>query len=168
MATLHSSSARNAAKRGCSAVWETLGGGGKSAQTTVSSIGAASEPTLQQPPWYAPTMAPLASKESLATVIPSHTALLPRAMRRLVRDEPTAVRAAESRIACYTHVGPHFGPGSGSGVNFCISRMKGQLERLDTWKDGKDTTDDGEDDDEEDGVRTYQLPNRLMTFGSYD
>lgn len=96
----------------------------------------------------------------------SSTALAQRPMRRLVREEPVAVRAAESRIACYTHVGPHFGPGSGAGVNFCISRMKGQLERLDTWKDGKDTSDEGEE--EEDDERTYQLPNRLMSYGSYD
>ena len=41
-----------------------------------------------------------------------------------------------------SHVGPHVGPGSGAPLNLMISRMRGTLERLETYKDDSDTDDD--------------------------
>ena len=92
----------------------------------------------------------------------STAVVLPR-KQPVIRDEALAVRKAEEKIATFTHVGPHHGPGSGSGVGFCISKMYGTMERLDTWKD-YDT--DEEDEDEARAAWSQPQPsmriNRLM------
>ena len=82
-------------------------------------------------------------------------------MTRLIREEPKAVRAAEEQIAQFSHVGPHSGPGSGSGVISYISRLKTRFEQLDTWRD-VDTDDSG--DEEVRPVRMQRPPNRLMSY----
>lgn len=95
------------------------------------------------------------------TAVVSSYSTLSTVLKPLVRDEAPAVRAAEERIARISHVGPHYGPGSGAGLNFCISRLRSRLERLDTWRDNPDTDDDEEDEDEE---RVPRLPTRLMSY----
>ena len=84
---------------------------------------------------------------------------LPRG-QPLIRSEEAAVRKTEERIAAnFSHVGPHAGAGSGAGLNYCISRLKGRLERLETWRDGPDT-----DDSDEEEHRSRRPANRLMSY----
>ena len=66
-----------------------------------------------------------------------------------------------------THVGPHVGPGSGSGVNYCISKMRGALEKLDTLDDSSDTDKEYFEADEDDFRRRTPhgtLQNRLIAY----
>ena len=146
MATLHSASASGASARSCSALWA------KCALTVPTSSSASSH--------AAPSTAIALPQRPPTTTALSTTVLRPRP-RTLVRDEDAAVRAAEERIACMSHVGPHAGPGSGAGLNYTISKLRGRLERLETWRDGFDTSDD-----EEEAYVPYRgYGNRMMTYG---
>ena len=62
---------------------------------------------------------------------------------RPVSAEAQATRQTEFRLAHQSHVGPHHGPGSGAPLNFMISKMKGTLERLETFED-ESASDDSE------------------------
>ena len=120
------------------------------------------------PPLPAYAAGPPAEATTLATTTTALAVTLPRRAPGFVRDEPRAVRAAEERIAAqYSHVWPHAGPGSGSGLNYCISKMYGDMERLDTWKD-----DDTDQEDEEEAARKdaqEHIPRitRLMSYSGY-
>lgn len=156
---LQSASSRGASSRSCSALWADCGCTVATTASAAASTSISNSSTAVAPPEHRLSLA-APSASSLSTQL-----ALPRSAP-LIRDEPLAVRAAEERIACNTHVGPHFGPGSGAGLNYNISRMRSQLERLETWKDGPDTDDDDEEERREAAYMPTVRPyNRLMTFG---
>ena len=157
MAALHSASSRGAASRGCSALWVDCGCSVPSTSASTSGSASTSSAVAQRPAQHVSFVdAAVPPSNSLSTAL-----TLPRS-GPLVRDEPLAVRAAEERIACISHVGPHVGPGSGAGLNYTISRLRSQLERLETWRDGPDTD---EEEDEEPRMGMIRPHNRLMTYG---
>ena len=58
---------------------------------------------------------------------------------RAMTPEELAARAATNRLAVQSNVGPHTGPGSGAPLNLMISRMRGTLEKLDSYSDSDES-----------------------------
>jgi hypothetical protein len=126
--TLRTASASGAARRGCSSFWSF-------------DAAAAALPTLPPPPPLPPAHPPPTMDwQQRALAIP-----IPRS-RTLITTDPLATQAATNRIALNTKVGPHRGPGSGTLLAAHISKMKGQFERLDHWRDDSDTDKESDDD----------------------
>ena len=137
---------RGASARTVSAVWEHLG----STRSTTAST--ALSPSLKAAA-AAATIDALSPHLTKSNVV----ALKPHIGHTLVRDDRVAAHRAEERIAMNAHVGPHSGVGSGAGLNYCISKLRGALEKLDSFDD-----QDTDEDNDEDYDKPRHLRNRLM------